>query len=192
MTAFLFLCFLQPPPPAGPAEDLSPQLLELKRVYIDKFGGGDGASHLREVLISALQRSGLFVVTENPDRADAILRGSAEDLIFTDTYQSSEGVSARLGGSGGTGTGRTREYGSINASIGEQESSRIAERKHEASAAVRLVNRAGDVIWSTTQESQGAKFRSAAADVADKIARRLQEDFSRARQRRSSPAANSK
>ena len=38
----------------------------------------------------------------------------------------------------------------------------------QAVAAVRLVNKDGDVIWSTTQESQGGKFRRASTDVADR------------------------
>jgi hypothetical protein len=46
---------------------------------------------------------------------------------------------------------------------------------------VRLVNKDGDVIWSTTQESLGAKFRGASADVADKITAKLKEDFEKAR-----------
>jgi hypothetical protein len=50
------------------------------------------------------------------------------------------------------------------------------ERKHEALATVRLVNKEGDVIWSTTQESNGAKFHGASADVAEKIARQLAAD----------------
>ena len=65
--------------------------------------------------------------------------------------------------------------------IGQNESSQSNERKHEASASVRLVNRHGDVIWSTTQESGGAKFKSASADVADKIFRKLTDDLQRAR-----------
>ena len=44
-------------------------------------------------------------------------------------------------------------------------------------AAVRLVNKDGDVIWFTTQESLGAKFRGASADVAEKITAKLKEDF---------------
>jgi hypothetical protein len=63
--------------------------------------------------------------------------------------------------------------------VGENESTRIAERKHEAAAAVRLVNRDGDVVWSATKESLGAKFRGASADVADKITRQLLEDLQR-------------
>jgi hypothetical protein len=65
--------------------------------------------------------------------------------------------------------------------VGETESERSLERRHEAIAAVRLVNKEGDVIWSTTQESLGAKFRGASADVADKITAKLKEDFEKAR-----------
>ena len=51
--------------------------------------------------------------------------------------------------------------------------------RHEAIASVRLVNKDGDVIWSTTQESNGAKFRGASADVADKITKQLVVDYQR-------------
>jgi hypothetical protein len=37
------------------------------------------------------------------------------------------------------------------------------------------------VIWSTTQESSGAKFRGASADVADKITKQLEADYDRIR-----------
>jgi len=37
------------------------------------------------------------------------------------------------------------------------------------------------VIWSTTQESIGAKYHGASADVADKIASKLKDDFEKAR-----------
>ena len=47
--------------------------------------------------------------------------------------------------------------------VGENESTSTKERKHEALATVRLVNKDGDVMWSTTQESNGAKFRGAEA-----------------------------
>ena len=66
-------------------------------------------------------------------------------------------------------------------SVGQNDSTRISERKHEAIATVRLINKDGDVIWSTTQESNGAKFRGASADVADKVMRQLQADIEKAR-----------
>jgi hypothetical protein len=158
------------------------ELLAIRRVYVDRLSGGDTAAQIRDMIISSLQAAGLFAVTENPDRADAILRGSAEDLVFTDTFSSSEGVSARgsIGGSGSrSSSNRRSDYASVG--VSDQESVRIAERKHEAVAAVRLVNKAGDVIWATTQESQGAKFRGASADVAEKITRELVREYERAR-----------
>ncbi len=178
MIMWLAACaLLQPPgePAAG--------LRQIKRLYIDRFGGGESAAQLRDMVIAALSRAKLFVVTENPDKADAVLRGSAEDLVFTDVFQTSDGVTARTGVSLGRGSSaaRNRESFGVQAGIGDQESTRIQERKHEASAAVRIVNRDGDVIWSTTQESQGGKFRSASADVADKITRALQADWEKGR-----------
>jgi hypothetical protein len=172
--------------PLAAEEDLSRRLLEVRRIYVDRLSGGDGADQIRDMIISSLHRTGLFVITENPDRADAFLRGSAEDLIYTDVYQSAEGIDAR--GAVAIGTPRTatgRYIGgrgvSASAGAGENESSRIQERKHEASAAVRLVDRDGDVLWSTIQESKGAKFRGASADVAEKITRQLVADLERLR-----------
>jgi hypothetical protein len=143
------------------------------------------------MVIAALHRTKLFVLTENAATADAVMRGSAEDLIYTDVFQSSEGVTARAntGIARGATSSRSRESLAIGASVGENESSRIQERKHEASASVRLVGRDGDVLWSASMESQGAKFRGAAADVADRIARQLALDLEKLRVRPKTPPA---
>ena len=37
-------------------EDLSGQLLTIKRVYVDKLTGGETAAQMRELLISSLQK----------------------------------------------------------------------------------------------------------------------------------------
>lgn len=152
-------------------------LTTINRIYVDKLNG-DSSPQIRDMIINALQGSKLFVITENKDNADATLRGSAEDLIYTDTFQSSEGLTARASLGSGSSRGRIP---ALNASVGEQESQRSTERKHEATAAVRLIGKDGDVIWSTTQESHGAKFRGASADVADKVIRQLLADMERAR-----------
>jgi hypothetical protein len=162
------------------------QLLVIRRVYVDRLTGGETAAQMRDMLVSSLEGTKLFVVTENQERADAFLRGAAEDLVFTDVHSSSEGINARTN----LGTSRSaRGYNGVGSSnsingglgIGETESSHVEERKHEAVAAVRLVNKDGDVIWSTTQESQGGKFRRASTDVADRITKKLIEDFERAK-----------
>ena len=179
--------------PSGPGADDPPspaaieaaglrQLLSIRRVYVDRLTGGETAAQMRDILIGALAASRLFVLTENQDRADAVIRGAAEDLVFTDVHTSSDGINAhanlgvRTGGSTRTSRGDTAGLG-----VGENESDHSAERRHEAVAAVRLVNKDGDVIWSTTEESLGAKFHGASVDVADKITARLKEDFDKAR-----------
>jgi hypothetical protein len=172
-------------------EDLSSQLLTVKRVFVDKLTGGETAAQMRDLLISSLQGSKLYIITENEQRADAFLRGAAEDLIYTDSFNSSDGVNIGLRGSSGqgstSGTGVTRtgetSRSSRGLTIGEHESTDTKERKHEALATVRLVNKDGDVIWSTTQESNGAKFRGASADVAEKITRQLALDVERVKKR---------
>ena len=165
----------------------APDLASIKRVYVDKFGGGATADHLREMLISSLQNSRLFIITEEQENADAILKGSAEADTFKDVHITSEHANLRRSGSqtsimSTSGHFQTRDQKSSasDTSGGDSESSHIEERKHEASAAVRLVLKNGDVVWSTTQESSGAKFRGASADVADKIARQLAVDWQKA------------
>ncbi len=44
----------------------------------------------------------------------------------------------------------------------------------------RLVSSGGDGVWSTTQESKGAKYKTASADVADKIVKQLIRDMEKA------------
>jgi hypothetical protein len=156
------------------------QLVGLKRVYVDRLTGGETAAQMRDILISSLESTKLFVVTENPERADATLRGAAEDLVFTDVHTSSDSINARANLGAGKSTASSRSQ-SAGVGFGESESDHSTDRRHEAIAAVRLVNKDGDVIWATTQESLGAKFRGASADVADKITARLKEDFERAK-----------
>ncbi|MEN6536969.1 MAG: hypothetical protein ABFD60_17025 [Bryobacteraceae bacterium] len=178
--------------PSVPAEqrEMLVRILDVRRIFVDQLGGGETARQIRDMVISSLQATGLFVITENEARADAFLRGSAEDLVFTDTLYSSEGLNARVSSRMGTDPDtsesdrRSRSHG---VSIGENEALRVAERKHEAVAAVRLVGKDGDVLWSTTQESKGGKFRGASAEVADRIARQLLRDYGRAKVLRSLP-----
>jgi hypothetical protein len=186
MTAMLMPLLLAALGQQPAAEDLEradlAQLLAVRRVCVDRLNGGETAAQMRDMIIGSLQRARLFVITENAERCDAFLRGSAEDLVFTDTFAASDGVTARGGAAASDGGyTRARRAASASAGVGESESLRTTERKHESTASVRLVTREGDVIWSTTQESLGAKFRGASLDVAEKITRQLVGDVTRAR-----------
>lgn len=173
----------EPPPLPSTIEDAGlRQLRTVRRVFVDRLTGGETAAQMHDILLASLDGAKLFILTENPERADATLRGAAEDLVFTEVHTSSDSVNGHSNfGAGNRGT-RTGSglYGGLG--MGESESEHSAERRHEAIAAV--VNKDGDVIWSTTQESLGAKFRGASADVADKITAKLKEDFERARRLR--------
>ncbi len=182
-----------------PAEDPSPenetaaQLATVRRIYIDILTGGDAALQIRDLLMTSLQNSKQFIITEDEDRADATLRGAGDDDVFTETHQSSDGINAHTQLGEGESAG-TRNYASsssnhtLGVTIGENESRRSEERKHEAIATVRLVSKDGDVIWSATAESFGGKFLGAGADVADKIAKRLVLDYKAAKQLAAAPA----
>jgi hypothetical protein len=170
-----------PPLPLTPAEATGlKQLLGVRRLFVDRLTGGETAAQMRDILMSSLQETRLFVITENQERADMFLRGSAEDLVFSESHGSSEGVNARANAGAGRQSSSSRgAYGGLG--FGESDSEHSTERRHEAIAAVRLVNKDGDVIWATTQESLGAKFRGASADVAQKITAKLKEDYERAK-----------
>jgi hypothetical protein len=167
-------------------EPTQPMLAHVRRIYIEPLGGGETSGQMRDMIIAALQNSKLFTITDNSDRADAILRGSSDDKIFTDEHNTSDSIGFHA--TSGSGKSANSTYGTggssrqnTGAGITDSESSHINERRHEASASIRLIDANGDVIWSTTQESAGGKFRGAMADVADKIARQLVDDTRKAR-----------
>ncbi len=183
-------------PPTAVDLDISnaTALLNVRRVYVDRLTGGVTAAQIRDLIITALQGTRLFVITENEERADTVLRGAAEELVYTDKFSSNEGLSARSNGAGSSGSSSLssaittiKNSRSGGLGVSDNESTHIEERKHEALATVRLVNKNGDVIWSTTQESLGAKFRGASADVADRIAKTLAADLEKARKLRRLP-----
>src|SRR5512138_3926228 len=114
------------------AEKPDSQLTSVRRIFVDRLTG-ESSAQVRDMIINALQSTKLFVITENPDKSDATLRGSAEDLIYTDTFQSSEGLNARASiGSNSSGTRTGTRTPGMSVGVGENESTRIAERKHEA------------------------------------------------------------
>ena len=169
--------------PVNPIEEGLTQLLRIRRLHVQELSGGEAANQIRDMIIAALQTAGFFAVTENPERADAFLKGTAEDLVFNEQFSSHESLGVRSGLNTGRGAlnGRSSERAGASIGVTQSEDTKTNERKHEAVAAVRIVNKEGDVLWSTTQESLGAKFRGASADVAEKITRQLRADLDRAK-----------
>jgi hypothetical protein len=184
-------CLLAASPAAPPAENrpgpsaLDEQLVKLlavRTVHVDELRGADGREQIRDMLIGSLQRTGLFILTEDQEQADAYLRGSAEDLVFTEVYRQRDGIQVRGSASGSARDSEESEFHANSFGVGDTDENYRREQKHEAVAAVRLVLRSGEVVWSTTQESAGAKYRGPAADVAEKVAKELLRAHSRARE----------
>jgi hypothetical protein len=161
-------------------------LADVKRIYVDQLGGGKTSDQFRDMMIVALQNTGLFVLTENQEHADATLKGSGDDLIFTEEHNSNDSLGVHANSGSGSSSKALNSGVSSNQTMGvgvtDSESSKVQERHHEATGSVRLVGKNGDIIWSNTEESSGGKFRSAMADVADKIVRQLADETRKIRE----------
>ncbi len=164
-------------------QEVSPRNLvesigDVRRVCVEEFEGGENARQLRGMLIDQLRRLGAFVVTENPARADAFLRGFAEDLVYTEQHSRDENVGTRGQSSVATG-GYTRDRRASSSSVGGNElvRERSTARRHEAALTVRIVNSEGDVLWSGSAESRGGKYRSASAEVSAKVVAELEKSL---------------
>ncbi len=125
------------------------------------------------MIIGSIQRTGLFTITEDKENADAFLRGSADDMVYSDYRRDQEAINVRGASSRSRRDPGDSRFDSGSFGIADRENTLRREHKHEASAAVRLVLKDGEVIWSATQESSGAKYRGASADVAEKVAKQL-------------------
>ena len=65
----------QQPAQTGAIEEQSlRQLLTVRRVYVDRLGGGETAAQMRDMIIASLQSARLFLVTENQERHPQGLR----------------------------------------------------------------------------------------------------------------------
>jgi curli biogenesis system outer membrane secretion channel CsgG len=131
-------------------------LLKVRRIYVESFGDDVISRELQSMIVSSLAETKRFKVTENRERADAILKGVALEKSAQELHAYSEGTAA----------GR----GAIS------DSSAHTETVSDAKLSVRLVNPDGDVIWTSTQESKGAKYKGSSADVADKCVKQLLRD----------------
>jgi curli biogenesis system outer membrane secretion channel CsgG len=171
----------------GPAGDDSTALLKVKRIYVDSFGDDIISKELQSMIVSSLVAAKRFKVTENRERADAVLKGVALEKSSQELHAYGESTSVGAAGGGGhseiSGSGEnisgSSSGGFIARHMGTSDSSVNTETVNEARIAVRLVSPDGDVIWTTTQESKGAKYKGASADVADMCVKQLLRDVAK-------------
>lgn len=167
--------------------DLSEKLITARRIYVEGFGEDSISKTLQGMLIDAFTSSKRFIITENKERADLILKGSALEKTSQEMHSlgsattvagASGGYSGHVSGTGGSISGSSSGgFSASQAGIDDSQSS--TETINDARVAIRLVSSDGDVVWSSTQESKGAKYKGALADVADKIIKQLLRDIDR-------------
>lgn len=172
----------------------TPETVELrgvKRIFVESFGDDVTSKEMQSMIVSSLVNTKRFTVTENRLRADAILKGVALEKTSHEVHAYGEGTSvgaaagahsSNINGSvyNGNGSISGSSSGGFGAqSMGINDSSLNTETVNEARVAVRLVNSDGDVIWTTTQESKGAKYKGATADVADMCVKQLLRDIAK-------------
>jgi curli biogenesis system outer membrane secretion channel CsgG len=185
---------VSPPQQAAPVTAKQPdvvdptELLKVKRIYVDSFGDDLISKEMQSMIVSALVATKRFKVTENRERADAILKGVALEKSAQEVHAYGEGTA--VGGASGSSSGSVNGTfvngtGTVSGSssggfvarhMATSDSSLNTETVNEARVAVRLVNPDGDVIWTSTQESKGAKYKGSSADVADKCVKQLLRD----------------
>jgi len=152
-------------------------LKDVKRIFVDSFGDDPIAQQIQAMVVAELMKSDKFVVTENRAKADAFLKGTGleKTSIETHSYESGTAAGASGGGFHRSGDFASGGFHSSGAAINDASSS--SQAVNDARASVRLVNQDGDVLWATAQESKGAKYKGASADVADKIVKQLMRDI---------------
>jgi curli biogenesis system outer membrane secretion channel CsgG len=174
--------------PAKQSDTDPTALLKVKRIYVDSFGDDAISKELQAMIVSSLVATQRFKVTENRERADVILKGVALEKTSQELH--AYGESTAVGGASGSSHGDisgsvVNGNGAISGSsnggfvarhMGTSDSSVNTETINEARIAIRIVNPDGDVIWTSTQESKGAKYKGASADVADKCVKQLLRD----------------
>jgi curli biogenesis system outer membrane secretion channel CsgG len=172
---------------------LDEQLSKVKRIYVDSFGEDAIARQVQAMVVAELTRTKLFIVTENKDKADAILRGAGLEKTSQEvhSYSDSTAIGGAAGGHSGSVSGHSingvgsisgnSSGGFVSRSAAISDSSLNTETVNDARVAVRLVDKDGDIIWATSQESQGAKYKGATGDVAEKVVKQLVRDFEKAK-----------
>ncbi len=157
---------------SGASAELTAKLLSAKRIFVENFGADSISKTLQAMIVDALGSSKRFIVTENREKADLFLKGSALEKSTTEAHS--------LGSATTVASANGSSKGGISAGkLGIADSQSSVETVNDARASVRLVATDGDVVWSTTQESKGGKYKGATADVADKVVKQLMRDLAK-------------
>ena len=166
----------QTPAPAATAPAPLPatpeQLLRVKRICVQNMGADVLGIQVQEMVIARLFESKRFSLTENCERADYVLKGSITERSTREFRSESEGIDfgerVQVDSSSGHAAGGTRETLASSTA------------KERAAVTLRLVDKDGEILWATSQESAEGKTKGAIGAAADQAVRRFLRDIEKA------------
>jgi len=171
--------------------ELAGKVLKVRRIYVESFGDDKNSQILQAMVINSLAASKRFIITENKEKADAVLKGTAIEKSSQEVHAIGESTAVASAAGAVSGSANRSSASISGASVahaaGIEDSQLSTETIDRAAVAVRLIAADGDLIWATTQESRGAKFKGASADVADKVVKQLLHDIERFKRTASNP-----
>lgn len=161
--------------------ELAGKVLKVRRIFVESFGDDKQSQILQAMVINSLAESKRFIITENKEKADAVLKGTAIEKTSQEVHAIGDSTAVASAAGAVSGSANRSSASISGASVahaaGIADSQLTTETIDRAAVAVRLIAADGDLIWATTQESKGAKFKGASADVADKVVKQLLHDM---------------
>lgn len=166
--------------------DTSTELASIKRICVEKFAGLEPqADQAREMAIASLFGTKKFRVTENCEKAEAILRGSVTGSseqrvrVEGDSVEFGRAVgysSASVGGGSGSGSAG---FGAAKGADAETLAS--SETISQASITLRIVDPDGEILWAHTEEAKAGKVKGPVAFAIDRAIDQLLRDIEKAK-----------
>jgi hypothetical protein len=156
------------------------RLSGVKRLCVGKImGDAETAPVVQEVAIGGLYASQKFAVTENCEKADAILKGAV--MLKSTLKARSEAEESVLGGVVGAVKATTAGVsgGVAGYGVGGSEALSSAEKGWQATVSLRLVDREGEILWAGSWDSPGGKSKSPVPDATERLVRQLVRELER-------------
>jgi hypothetical protein len=168
--------------------ELLAELGSLRRLCVEGFVGlQPHAGQAREMAIAGLFESKRFRITENCEKADAIVKGSVtqakEERSRAEAESTDFGVAAGYGSAsvaGGSGSA-SGGFGAVEG--GSSEVLASTETISQATITLRIVNDDGDILWAHAEEAKEGKVKGPVAFAMDRAVNKLIREIDRARRK---------
>ena len=96
-------------------EETAEKLLKAKRIFVESFGDDSTNRTLQSMIVDALRSSHRFIVTENKEKADLILKGAALEKTSQELHAIGS-ATAVAGAAGGHSASVVGNGGSVSGS----------------------------------------------------------------------------